>query len=123
MQTVSLGTEIVFLVWGCIWASISKCWRVTTVMGTWEHVEDLPSRVRWALSREIVSQISFFSPPLDYKLPLVERRYAASHMHFAGHEYMKCIYYFLAAERIWSPPSSEPEKSIEVQESKDSVPR
>lgn len=44
-------------------------------------------------------------------------------MHFAGHEYMKCIYYFLAAERIWSPPSSEPEKSIEAKESKDSVPR
>lgn len=44
-------------------------------------------------------------------------------MHFAGHEYMKCIYYFLAAERIWSPPSSEPEKSIEAEESKDSVPR
>lgn len=53
----------------------------------------------------------------------MERRYAASHMHFAGHEYMKCIYYFLAAERIWSPPSSEPEKSIEAEESKDSVPR
>lgn len=55
-----LGTEIVFLVWGCIWASISKCWRVTTVMGTWEHVEDLPSRVDF-IERDSKPNIILFS--------------------------------------------------------------